>query len=196
VSQGFLVPDRKLKTNVTRERLFQELFQDLEGGMVYSRADQEQALDLATQVMTRNRLLGYCRTGRRLEVLAGRAPLLVFIFSQVADTIVYVLLSPLLVETHDSQRQNNSITESSIRALAARIEQNHPELTRTLMGLGEYAGLTSAHTVRNIPQLEDVVAETYHLLGPALTDITTAVSTRPRETSSGGSWQGKMERRI
>jgi hypothetical protein len=40
--------------------------------------------------VTRNRLLGYCRTGRRLAVLAGRAPLLVFIFPQVADTIVYV----------------------------------------------------------------------------------------------------------
>jgi hypothetical protein len=52
------------------------------------------------------------------------------------------------------------------------------------MGLGEYAGLTSAHTVRNVPQLEDVVAETYHVLGSALTDITTAVSTRSRETSS------------
>lgn len=87
----------------------------------------------------------------------------------------YVLLYLSLVETHEFQRQNNSITESSIRALAARIKQNHPELTRTLMGLGKYTGLTSAHTVRNIPQLEDVVAKTYHVLGSALTDITTGV---------------------
>lgn len=130
---------------------------------------------VSSKEVTRNCLLGYCRNGRRLAVLAGRAPLMVFVFPQVADTIAYVLLYPSLVETHEFQRQNNSITESGIRALAARIKQNHPELTRTLMGLGKYTGLTSAHTVRNIPQLEDVVAKTYHVLGSALTDIPTGV---------------------
>ena len=32
----------------------------------------------------KNRVLGYCRTGRRLTALAGQAPLLVFVFSHVA----------------------------------------------------------------------------------------------------------------
>lgn len=64
------------------------------------------------------------------------------------------------------------------------------------MGLGEYAGLTSAHTVRNVPQLEDVVAETYHVLGSALTDLTRAASTRWKEINSGESWQGKTELHV
>lgn len=121
----------------------------------------------------RNRLLGHCRTGRRLTALAGRAPLLVFILSEVADTIMYVLLYPLLVETHDSQRQNNSITESIIRALAARIEQNHTELIRSLMSLGKYAGLTSTHAVGNVPPVEDIVAETHRVLSTTLIDTIT-----------------------
>lgn len=38
--------------------------------------------------MKRSQLLGYCRTGRRWAILAGESPLLMFIFSHVADTIV------------------------------------------------------------------------------------------------------------
>ncbi|KAK5367235.1 hypothetical protein LTS13_008088 [Exophiala xenobiotica] len=73
--------------------------------------------------LKRSRLLGHCRTGRRWAVLAVRAPLLILIFPHIADTIVYVPFHPPLVETHDFQRQNNAIRDSTIQALAARMSR-------------------------------------------------------------------------
>lgn len=45
---------------------------------------------LPGETLRRSQISGYCRTGRRWKVLAGRAPNLIFIFPQLADTIVYV----------------------------------------------------------------------------------------------------------
>jgi hypothetical protein len=42
------------------------------------------------EVLKRSKLLGYCRTGRRLAVLAGQSPIMVFVFPQMAETIGYV----------------------------------------------------------------------------------------------------------
>jgi hypothetical protein len=121
--------------------------------------------------LERSEVLRYCRIGRRWAELAGRSPLLVFIFPQIADTIVYVPFHAPLVETHGLERQNNSIRDSTLRALVAWIEQNHPELIRSLTEVGEYAGLTSSHTVCAISRLEDVVTKTHQVLGLALQTI-------------------------
>jgi hypothetical protein len=40
------------------------------------------------ETLKRRQILGYYRTGRRWRVLAGRAPISVFIFPRIADTIV------------------------------------------------------------------------------------------------------------
>ena len=121
--------------------------------------------------LERSEVLRYCRAGRRWAELAGRSPLSVFIFPQIADTIVYVPFPPPLVETHGLERQNNSIRDSTLRTLAARIERNHPELIRSLTEVGEYAGLTSSHTVCAISRLEDVATKTHQVLGLALQTI-------------------------
>jgi hypothetical protein len=98
--------------------------------------------------LKRSRLLGYCQTDQRWAVLAGRAPLLISIVPHIADTIVYVPFHPPLVETHDFQRQINAITDSTIRALAVRMDQRRPDLVRVLMGAGTYAGETRTTTTR------------------------------------------------
>jgi len=46
--------------------------------------------DISGEPLKRSTLLGYYRTGRRWADLAGSSPLLVFIFPQMAETIVYV----------------------------------------------------------------------------------------------------------
>lgn len=46
------------------------------------------------KTLTRSEISRYYRTGRRWRVLAGRSPLLVLIFAQIAGTIVYVFLHP------------------------------------------------------------------------------------------------------
>jgi len=61
--------------------------------------------------------------------------------------------------------QNNSITDSTIQALAAQIEQNRPELIRSLTEVGKYAGLISSYTVCTMSRLEDVVTKTHRVLG-------------------------------
>jgi hypothetical protein len=45
--------------------------------------------------LSRTKLLDYCRRGKRWSFLTGISPILVFIFSPAADTIVYIL--PLLL---------------------------------------------------------------------------------------------------
>lgn len=117
--------------------------------------------------LKRSRLVGYCRTGRRWAVLAGRAPLLILIFPHIADTIVYVPFHPPLVETHNFQRQNNAITDSTIQALAVRMDQCHPDLFRVLMEAGTYAGLSPSSTVYPLPRLQDIIANTCQVLGSA-----------------------------
>lgn len=98
-------------------------------------------------------------------MLAGRALISVFIFLQIADTIVYVFLHPPLVETYRFERQNNSITDSTLRALAARIEQNRPELIGALMEVGEHASSAASGTARTMSRLEDVVPNMSQVLG-------------------------------
>ena len=123
------------------------------------------------ETLKRRQILGYYRTGRRWRVLASRAPISVLIFLQIADTIVYVFLHPPLVETHGFERQNNSITGSTLRALAARIEQNRPELIGALMEVGEYTCLAASSTAQTMPRLEDVVANMYQVLGSVFQTI-------------------------
>jgi hypothetical protein len=123
------------------------------------------------ETLKRGQILGYYRTGRRWRVLGQRAPISVFIFPQIADTIVYVFLHPPLVETHGFERQNNSITDSALRALAARIERNRPELIGALMEVGEYAGLTASSTAQTMPRLEDVIASMDQVLGSVFQTI-------------------------
>jgi len=121
--------------------------------------------------LKRSRLLGYCRTGRRWAVLAGRSPIMVFVFPQIAETIVYVPpSSPLLVETHHFERQNNSITDLTVQDIAVQIQHNHPELVRVLVEVGKYTGLACSNTAHIIPCLEDVVAKTYEALGSVLNE--------------------------
>ncbi|PVH69383.1 hypothetical protein DL98DRAFT_173915 [Cadophora sp. DSE1049] len=46
--------------------------------------------DVSREPLKRSTLLGYYRAGRRWAALAGSSPLLVFIFPQMAEIIVYV----------------------------------------------------------------------------------------------------------
>lgn len=55
--------------------------------------------DISEETLKRSTLLGYCRASRRGADLAGSSPLLVFVLSQMAETIVYVNPSLSLVET-------------------------------------------------------------------------------------------------
>jgi hypothetical protein len=89
----------------------------------------------------------------------------------MADTIVYVPFHTPLVETHGLEKQNNSIKDSTLRALAARIKQNRPELIRSLTEVGEYIDLTCLHKVRLISQLKDIVTKTHQVLGLTLQTI-------------------------
>jgi len=69
-----------------------------DGSRGRGRGDATVAIDLylqakrktADKMLERGRILGYCRTGRRWKTLAGRAPILVFMFPNIAETIVYV----------------------------------------------------------------------------------------------------------
>jgi len=64
-----------------------------------------------------------------------------------------------LVQTHHFQRQNNSITDLTVQAIAVQIHQKHPELVRVLVEVGKYAGFARSTTAHSIPCLEDVVAK-------------------------------------
>ena len=112
----------------------------------------------------RSHVSANCRTGRRWVTLTGRSPLLAFVFSPIADTIVYVPVRSPLFKTHDFQRQNNSITELTIKKLARSVKHNHPELVRVLMEVGTYAGLISSRIAPTMPRVEDVVVKTHQLL--------------------------------
>ena len=57
----------------------------------------EYMLKTSSEAPKRNHLLECRRTGRRWELLAGRAPILALIFPGIADTIVYVLFPSLLM---------------------------------------------------------------------------------------------------
>ncbi|PVH70104.1 hypothetical protein DL98DRAFT_146233 [Cadophora sp. DSE1049] len=73
--------------------------------------------DVSGESLKRSTLLGYYRAGRRWADLAGSSPLLVFIFSQMAETIV----------------QDNSITDSTVENIAHPIQSHYPGLTEALV---------------------------------------------------------------
>jgi hypothetical protein len=75
---------------------------------------------------------------------------------------------PPLPLAHDLERQNNSITDSTVQAIAIQIQDNHPELVRILAEAGQYAGLAHSSKTHSMPQLEDVVARANKALGPVL----------------------------
>lgn len=100
----------------------------------------------------RSRLLDYYRAGKRWSLFAIASPISVLVFSPVAETIV----------------QNHCITDSTLRALAVQVRQNHPELVRALDKVGQHAGFGTPSTMQGIPRMEDVVARTNEILGPIL----------------------------
>jgi hypothetical protein len=103
--------------------------------------------------------------------------LLGFVFPKIADTIVYAPLHLHPVVTHDFGRQNHSITDSTVQALAARIEQNHPELVRVLMEVdNNNHRLTPSRMAVILPLLEDVVVKSYQALSSVLEDLPQEVS--------------------
>jgi hypothetical protein len=124
--------------------------------------------------LSRTKLLDYCRRSKRWSFLAGPSPISIFVFSRAADTIVYVL-PPLLPipPRRDSlpQRQNNSITDQTIQALATQVRHDHPELVSVLVEVGQYASLAPASTMQEIPRIEDVIARTNKAFGPVLYTI-------------------------
>jgi hypothetical protein len=77
-------------------------------------------------------------------------------------------ISPLLVETYDSKRQNNSIKDSTVQDIAVQIQQSYPDLVNVLVEVGNYASLAWSSTAYSMPRLEDVVAKTYKVLGSFL----------------------------
>ncbi|PVH68627.1 hypothetical protein DL98DRAFT_578738 [Cadophora sp. DSE1049] len=107
--------------------------------------------DVSGETLKRSTLLGYCRAGRRWADLAGSSPLLVFILPQMAETMV----------------QNNSITDSTVKDIAHRIQSHHPDLTKALVNVGQCAGLAPSNTVP-VASIEDVVLRTTQELSPIL----------------------------
>lgn len=72
----------------------------------------------------------------------------------------------MLADSYGSKRQNNSITEHTLRALAARVEQNRPELIEALEKVCKETGLSPA--VQPMPHLEDIVGDMHQLLSSLL----------------------------
>ncbi|PVH68432.1 hypothetical protein DL98DRAFT_662179 [Cadophora sp. DSE1049] len=107
--------------------------------------------DVSGEPLKRSTLLGYYRAGRRWADLAGSSPLLVFIFPQMAETIV----------------QNNSITDSTVKNIAHHIQSHHPELTEALVNVGQCAGLVPSNTVP-VASIKDVVLRTTQELSTIL----------------------------
>ena len=104
-------------------------------------------------------------------MLAGRAPISVFTFPKIAETIVYIFLRSLMFETHDFEKQNNSITGSTLRDLATQIEHSCPELIGTLREAGKDAGVTGSITTQTVPRLENDIANIFQVLGTILKAI-------------------------
>ena len=111
----------------------------------------------------RRDLSTHCRTRRRWFALAGRSPFLIFFFPAIADTLVYVAIRLPLSETHGFERQNNSITESTLKALVHLIEQKHPGLVQVLNEVGAYTGLFSSGITPTRPCAEDFVLRIHQL---------------------------------
>ena len=111
----------------------------------------------------RNAVTTDCRSGRRWAALVGRSPLLIFVFPEAADTIVYVAPPFPVVPDSQLRRQNGSMTESTLQALIHLIEQNHPGLVRVLNEIGALAGLFSTGITPIRPCIEDFVVRTHQL---------------------------------
>ena len=71
------------------------------------------------------------------------------------------------VETDGLKRQNNSITDSTVKNIAHHIQSHHPELTEALVNVGQCAGLVSSNTVP-VASIKDLVLRTTQELSTIL----------------------------
>lgn len=76
---------------------------------------------------------------------------------------MYIL--PPLLPNSTSSRLNNSITDQTVRGLAAWVRHDYPELASVLVEVGQYAGLAPSSTTQGIPRIDDVIARTNHTFG-------------------------------
>ena len=77
--------------------------------------------------------------------------------------------SVFLVETDHFKRQNNSITDSTVKNVSHHIQSHHPGLTEALVSIGQCAGLVPSHAVP--VSMEDVVLRTTHELSIILDGV-------------------------
>lgn len=111
---------------------------------------------------SRKKLSDYCRRRKRWSILARLSSISIFVFSRAADTIVYVLPHSfyLFGKSYYLDRQNNSILNSTVQALAAQVRHDHPKLFSVLDDVGLYSGLAPLSTKRGMPRIEDVISRT------------------------------------
>lgn len=91
-------------------------------------------------------------------MLAGGAPILVFMFPKVAETIVYVPFPFSVFKTHGFDRQNNSIRDMTLLALATPNGHSHPRPIEVLEMASEDVGVMQLMTARMLSRLEDNMA--------------------------------------
>lgn len=87
------------------------------------------------------------------------------------DCVRISLSSPLLSETYDSKRQNNSIADLTVQDIAFQIQQNHLDLVSAMVEEGKSASLACSSTAHSVRCLEDVVAKSHRVLGSFLHTI-------------------------
>lgn len=72
----------------------------------------------------------------------------------------------MLTDSYGYKRQNNSITEHTLRVLAARVEHSRPELIEALEKVSKGTGLSLV--VQPMPRLEDIVGGMHQVLSSFL----------------------------
>lgn len=74
------------------------------------------------------------------------------------------------METDRFKRQNNSITDLTVRNIAHHIHSHHPQLTEALVDIGQCAGLVPSNTVP-VALIKDAVLRTTRELSAILDGI-------------------------
>ncbi|KAF2813240.1 uncharacterized protein BDZ99DRAFT_460516 [Mytilinidion resinicola] len=92
----------------------------------------------------------------------------IYVLAQSRHNCLRIFLSFAISSGLILPRQNNSITDPSIRALATQVWCNHAELGNILIDIGQYADLTSSNTIPAMPEIENIVARTTNAINSVL----------------------------
>jgi hypothetical protein len=102
--------------------------------------------DTSYKIPSRSQLSEYIRVGRCWLKLAGPSPFQLAVYTRSAETIMYVLSARCATSSilNTLKSNNYSITEPSLKALAAEVQHISPELVRILVSFGK-----SGETIRS-----------------------------------------------